>query len=100
MSNIIISASLSTTDMEYIKDSMYDENNEHNPLDFFIQNAVDFQVKKSEAIMKKKWYKILENDESVSGISASREDFLGQVQSRPEYQNRWTAMSASLAEGP
>ena len=100
MSNIIISASLSTTDMEYIKDSMYDENNAHNPLDFFIQNAVDVQVKKSEAIMKKKWYKILESDESVSGISASREDFLGQVQSRPEYQNRWTAMSASFVGEP
>ena len=48
--------------------------------------------------MKGKWYKILENDESVSAISGSRDEFLGQVQSRPEYQNRWTTMSQNIMQ--
>ena len=91
----IISQSISDTDMELLKYRIWDENNENNPATKWVEEALEGKINQAYKTMKTEWVPKLMEDSNVNAISASKEDFVGQVTSRSDYQTRYQQMSGS-----
>ena len=91
----IISQSISDIEMEILKHDIYDKNNENNPLSLWISGSIRGKVNNCYKRMQSEWIPKLMADNSVTAISASRDDFVNQVINRSDYSNRYTQMSSS-----
>ena len=92
----IVSQSISDTDMLILKYDIYDENNENNPVDKWVDGALTGKVNNCYKRMKTQWVPILMDDVNVSAISASKDDFVLQVTNRSDYKNRYQQESGSI----
>ena len=92
----IVSQSISDSDMTILKSQIYDKDNRDNPASLWLQGAIDGKINKSWIKFRSTWTPILMDDSSVSAISASKEEFVQQVVSRDDYQDRWQQVSGSL----
>tara|TARA_R100000149_G_C5785838_1_gene79669 strand:- start:114 stop:407 length:294 start_codon:yes stop_codon:yes gene_type:complete len=93
--SFIISQSISDTDMNLLKYRIWDENNENNPATKWVEEALEGKINQAYKTMKTEWVPKLMEDSNVNAISASKEDFVGQVTSRSDYQTRYQQMSGS-----
>jgi len=91
----IVSQSISDVDMEILRYRIYDVNNEHNPADLWISGSLHGKINNAYKAMKNIWVPVLMDDANTSAISASKEEFVGQVTSHPYYQTRWHAEASS-----
>ena len=91
----IISQSISDTDMDLLKYKIWDENNGNNPATKWVEEALEGKINQAYKTMKTEWVPKLMEDSNVNAISASKEDFVGQVTSRSDYQTRYQQMSGS-----
>ena len=96
--SLIISQSISDTDMDLLRYRIWDENDENNPASKWVEDALEGKVNNAYKSMKAEWVPILMDDPNVSAISASKEDFVGQVINHSTYQTRWHAMMSSSIE--
>ena len=94
----IISQSISDTDMLLLRNDIYDENNENNPAQLWADNMVIGKINQCYKRMKSEWVPKLMDDPSVSAISASKDEFVGQVISNPSYMNRYHSEVSSSYE--
>ena len=85
----IISQSISDTDMLLLKNDLYDENNSDNPAQLWADNAVSGKINQCYKRMRNEWIPLLMDDNSISAISASKDDFVQQVVNHSTYQNRY-----------
>ena len=92
----VVSQSISDTDMLILKYNIYDDDNENNPADQWVDGALTGKVNNCYKRMKDQWVPLLMDDASVSVISASKDDFVLQVTSRDDYQNRYQQESGSI----
>jgi len=92
-----ISQSISDTEMEILKYSIYDKNNENNPLSHWVSGSIVGKLNNCYKRMQSEWIPKLMDDSNINAISASKEDFVNQVVNHPTYQTRWhSEMSSSI----
>ena len=91
----IISQSISDTDMDLLKYKIWDENNGNNPATKWVEEALEGKINQAYKTMKSEWVPKLMDDPNINAISASKEDFVGQVTSHSDYQTRYQQMSGS-----
>ena len=94
----IVSQSISDTDMEILKYDLWDVNNKDNPAQYWADKAVVGKINQCYKRMKSEWVPKLMDDPSVSAISASKDEFVGQVISNPSYMNRYHSEVSSSYE--
>jgi len=92
----IISQSISDIEMKILKYSIYDKNNEDNPLSLWVSGSITGKINNCYKNMQAEWITKLMADSNVSAISASRDDFVNQVTNRSDYLDRYTQESGSL----
>ena len=85
----IVSQSISDVDMNILRYQIYDPSNETNPADLWINGALVGKVNNAYKNMKTVWVPKLMDDASVAAISASKDEFVGQVMSHPDYKTRY-----------
>ena len=85
----IVSQSISDTDMLLLKNDLYDENNPDNPAKLWVENALTGKINQCYKRMRNQWVPLLMEDNSISAISASKDDFVQQVVNHSSYQNRY-----------
>tara|TARA_R100000152_G_C6616461_1_gene68598 strand:- start:4 stop:294 length:291 start_codon:yes stop_codon:yes gene_type:complete len=85
----IVSQSISDTDMLLLKNDLYDENNPDNPADLWVEGALTGKINQCYKRMRNQWVPLLMEDNSISAISASKDDFVQQVVNHSSYQNRY-----------
>ena len=95
--SLIVSQSLSDTDLLILQYNIYDENNPNNPVNLWMTGSLQGKVSQCYKRMQAEWIPKLIADNNVLAISASRDDFVEQVTGQPSYQNRYTRESASLS---
>ena len=91
----IISQSISDTDMLILQHNIYDENNESDPATKWVDGALTGKVNNCYKRLKAEWVPKLMDDENISAISASKDDFVLQVTNHSSYQNRASRESGS-----
>ena len=91
-----ISQSISDIDMLILKNDIYDLDNPTNPMQKWVSQAIVGKINKCYLRMKDEWVTKLLDDNSVSAISASKDEFIQQVVNHPTYQNRYQQVSGSL----
>lgn len=84
-----ISQSISDTDMLLLKNDLYDANNPDNPAQLWVENALTGKINQCYKRMRDQWIPKLMDDNSISAISASKDDFVQQVVTHSTYQNRY-----------
>ena len=84
-----ISQSISDTDMLLLKNDLYDAGNPDNPAQLWIENALTGKINQCYKRMRDQWIPKLMDDNSISTISASKDDFVQQVVTHSTYQNRY-----------
>ena len=85
----VISQSISDVDMELLKYQIWDEKNENNPADSWINGSLVGKLNACYLNMKSEWVPILMDDSNISAISASKEGFVGQVINHSSYKTRF-----------
>ena len=85
----IVSQSISDTDMLLLKNDLYDENNPDNAAQLWVENALTGKINQCYKRMRNQWVPLLMEDNSISAISASKDDFVQQVVNHSSYQNRY-----------
>jgi hypothetical protein len=91
----ILSQSIADVDMELMKYRTFDTSNENNPSDQWIQGALNGKINQAYKAMKAEWVPKLMDDSSISAISASKEDFVGQVINHPSYKTKFQLEASS-----
>ena len=84
-----ISQSISDTDMLILQNDIMDLNNANNPAGLWTQNALEGKISSCYKRMRNQWIPKLMDDNSISAISASKDDFVQQVITHSTYQNRY-----------
>ena len=94
--SLIISQSISDSDMLILQYQIYDINNADNPADNWMTGSLTGKINNSYKQMKAEWVPKLMDDVNVSAISASKDDFVLQVTNRSDYKNRYQQESGSF----
>ena len=81
-----------------LKYDLWDVNNKDNPAQYWAAKAVVGKINQCYKRMKSEWVPKLMDDPSVSAISASKDEFVGQVISNPSYMNRYHSEVSSSYE--
>tara|TARA_B100001113_G_scaffold90763_1_gene72641 strand:- start:203 stop:493 length:291 start_codon:yes stop_codon:yes gene_type:complete len=84
-----ISQSISDTDMLLLKNDLYDADDSDNPAQLWVENALTGKINQCYKRMRDQWIPKLMDDNSISAISASKDDFVQQVVTHSTYQNRY-----------
>jgi len=91
----IVSQSISDVDMDILRYRIYDADNENNPASKWLQGSLQGKINQAYKSMKSEWVPILMDDPNVSAISASEEEFVGQVTSHSQYKTRFHVEQSS-----
>ena len=91
----IVSQSIAPEDMLTMQYLLYDATNENNPADKWLSEALTGKLNQCYKKMRNEWVPKLMDDSSVSGISASKAEFIHQVVSHSSYTTRYQQESSS-----